>query len=239
MKVAIAPMVYRRPEVFEVFAQGVHNLINTFKDVEFKVICIGSEDEAKARVEAHGFTYYQHKNKPLTAKAEYRLKKVKELDCDYWLSLSDDDFITPAYFGYVLEKMYQGYEYIAPYDLYYIRNMNLYYYAGYPENNLRHNEALAVGKLVSTELLDRLDWTLWSARDLDSGLDRLAWGKLVTECKSKHFFRCKEIGGMVVDVKSTVNISKWSKENIQVTNNLELLFADSIHRKLRKVPHAL
>ena len=240
MKVAIAPMCFKRPQVFEVFAQGVHNLIDAFPNVEFQVLCVSSENNpSREQIEAHGFTYYNFKNRPLTDKAQYRIRLVKELDFDYWISLSDDDFITPSYFAYILDKMYQGYEYIAPYDLYYIRNMKLYYSDPYPKGHHRYKEPLAVGKAVSRELLERVDYKLWGIVKRDRGLDKDAYNVLIEAAKYKHFFKCKDTGGMVVDVKSPFGMTRWDKSYNLVTEEIELLLPDNLIKKLEYVPHAM
>jgi len=241
MKVVIAPMIWKRPQVFEVFAEGIKILKGRFDNVEFIIHCVGSEgEESKQRAKAHGFNYTEAPNYPLSEKAQIRLEEVRKYKPDYWLSLSDDDFITPSYFAYILNLMFEGYEYIAPYDIYYYRNGSIYYSYGYPQHHRRNGEPLAIGRCVSFELMDRIDWNLWGENTIDRGLDRDAYTILNDNAKSKHFFNCRDIGGMVVDVKSNVNKSAWTSrhERHKVTDHADLLFDYRLTKKLNNVPHA-
>lgn len=240
MKVLIAPMIWKRPEVFDVHVKAIEILKETFEDVKFDLFYVGSEEDvSKKRVEEKGYDYFEFKNHPLAEKAQFRLEKARERKADYMLFLSDDDFITPAYFAYLLDKMYQGYEYIAPYDIYYIRNGGLYYSEGYPKGHKRHGEPMAVGRCVSTEVMDKLDWDVWNRINIDRGLDRYAYVATMGEAKSIHFFKAKDIGGLVVDIKSSVNKTAWQEKSYKlVTKELNLLLDERITELLEKVPES-
>lgn len=55
MKVCIAPMVWKRPQVFDVHVRAIELLKATFDTVEFDVFCVGSEGEvSRKRVEEKG-----------------------------------------------------------------------------------------------------------------------------------------------------------------------------------------
>lgn len=239
MKIVIAPMVWKRPKVFDVFAEGVLILKELFEtdDLEIQIMCVGSEGEtSRQMVEQYGFEYREFPNSPLSAKAQYRLNEVRKLDPDYVMFISSDDFVTPGYFAYVLELMYRGYEFIAPYDIYYVKDMKLYYEYGYTKYHRRNGEPYAVGRALSKSLLDRIDWVLWT-HALDRGLDGEAWYRTRDKAESRKFFRCKDIGGMIVDVKSSVNLSKWGRhmEHHLVTKQLEYVFDERIYKRLEAV----
>lgn len=164
------------------------------------------------------------------------MDKLKNVDFDYWLSISDDDFISPAYFGYILDHMNQGYEYIAPMDLYYIRNSKIYYSNPYPLGHKRNGEPLAVGKVVSRTLLERVNYNLWSGSQKDRGLDKDAYDVLIKNSRKSHFFSCKNIGGMVVDVKSKTNLTAWDQQHQLITEDIELLLPYNIVKKINQIP---
>ena len=104
--------VWKRPEIFEMFAIGVHNL-----GIDIDVIVAGSEgDKSRAMVEAHGFHYIEIANKPLSKKMNATTLKAKELGADYVICMCSYDIISPELMQEYIKWMVLGYDYIGIID---------------------------------------------------------------------------------------------------------------------------
>ena len=198
--------MYGRHRTFDVFAQGIRNLQDAFPNIEINCLVVGSGDQKAA--DKHGFEYHDYPNQPLSEKAQHRLSLCKNR-ADYYLFLGSDDILDEKLFSYYLERIQDGYDFIAPYDIHLHWRSEVYYAQGYAKGNARHGEPLAVGRCLSNKLLNDLNWELWMQRK-EIGLDGLAWNKL-KRVKNKHFFYSKDIG-IVMDVKTKDNLSSFNKK---------------------------
>lgn len=205
MRILIPTIVYGRHRTFKVFAQGVRNLREAYPEVDIDVLVVGTGD--KKSVDIHGFEYHDFPNQPLSAKAQHRLELSKNR-ADYYLFLGSDDLMDVKLFGYYLEKIKEGYDFIAPYDIYYWFKNIIYYSSGYKQDSPRYKEPLAVGRCLSNKLLNEFNWQLWT-EERKIGLDAGVWKKL-KRVKNSHFFNCKDIG-ILLDVKTPQNLSRFNK----------------------------
>ena len=228
MKILIPTIIYGRHDSFEVFAQGVKNLREAF-DVKINVLAVGTGD--KEVVEKHGFEYHEFPNSPLSLKAQRRLTLSRNR-ADYYMFLGSDDMVDEKLFAYYLKKMRQGFDLIASYDIHYYHKGEMYYSKGYPRGNRRHGEPLAVGRCVSNRLLGKFKWTLWDEKR-DRCLDGLAWRKL-KKARRKHFFYSKGIG-IVMDVKTDGNVSKFVPARHEKLGSPEGILKDNIIDKLNGI----
>ena len=113
MKISLVTGVWKRPEVFEMFAKGVHNL-----NIELEVIVAGSEGETSRKmVDAHGFHYIEIANQPLAKKMNATTLKAMELGSDYVVCMGSDDIMSPELMQQFIECMNKGYDYIGITDL--------------------------------------------------------------------------------------------------------------------------
>jgi hypothetical protein len=68
LKLAIVTGVWKRPEVFKLFAKGMHDL-RASSSLDITVIVAGSEGiKSRSMVEQYPFYYIEAKNDPLAAK---------------------------------------------------------------------------------------------------------------------------------------------------------------------------
>lgn len=202
MRVLIPTIMYGRHKTFDIFAQGVFNLRKAFPRVQIDVLVVGSGDEEAAQ--KHGFEYYDFPNQPLSEKAQYRLSLCKDR-ADYYLFMGSDDIMDAELFQHYLNKMKDGLDLIACYDIYLYSRGMMYYSKGYPSDSSRFGEALAVGRCCSNKLLGEHDWELWT-EERKIGLDGKVWQKL-KDTKRKHIFYSKHVG-ILLDVKTNENIGK-------------------------------
>jgi hypothetical protein len=205
MKILIPTIMYGRHRTFNVFAQGIKNLQIAYPEVEINCLAVGTGD--RKIVEKHGFEYHEFPNQPLSEKAQHRLELSKN-KADYYLFLGSDDVMDEKLFGYYLERIKQGYDFIAPYDIHYWNRGVLYYSSGYKRGDARFKEPLAVGRCLSNKLLNDFNWELWT-EERKIGLDAGVWKKL-KEVKNSHFFKSKNIG-ILLDVKTVENLSRFDR----------------------------
>ena len=89
MKICIITAVWKRPEVFKIFAESIKLLKGDI------VVCVvGSEgDKSRKMVESYGFQYTEAPNKPLWVKWNQAAILASQTDADYYLLMGSDDII--------------------------------------------------------------------------------------------------------------------------------------------------
>ena len=207
MKIVLATMIWKRHEVFKIWAQQVLALQNDYPLIDILALVAGSEGKRSQNlVHSYGFYYIETPNQPLGNKANLRLKACKNLQPDYVLFLGSDDIVSAKAFGYILARINEGFEQISSTDLYYYdtASKRVIYSAGYI--NHRAGEPMAVGRCVSARVLDALDWRLWK-KTTRRGLDGSARDRLESIFHRRHVYRHKDAGGMVLDIKNEDNIT--------------------------------
>ena len=216
MKVCINTIMYKRWDVFnKVYAKGVFELIKSFPEIDFEVVIIGSTIKDKEVATNHGFTYHDCSNFPIGAKAQYMIEMSRKTNADFYLTLGSDDIMTPKTFEYCLGYMKQGYEHIAPYDIFYNYKGKLYHIDGYDVLHPRYLEPLIVGQILSKSILDRLDWQLFDKNVMHKGLDKYAAQRIKSANAKSHHYFCIDTDGYIVDFKTESNISKITPEKWQ------------------------
>jgi len=210
MKVAIVSCVWKRPEVFEMFAKGVKHLIANSK-LEFVVIISGSEgDTSRNMVEKHGFIYVEMPNDQLAVKANQPVLIAKDYGIDYILAVGSDDIITPELMRLYEYQMKKGIDYIAVLDFYFYDTTSgrASYWGGYLED-YRKGHACGAGRMMSKKLLDKWDWQPWSSKH-NKVLDTSIQEKLKATEHTESIFSIKEKGVYALDIKSSTNMTPFA-----------------------------
>jgi hypothetical protein len=219
LKIVITTMVWKRWEIFEMWADGVKNIISYFNNVDIKVVIAGSEgNESRKRVEKHCFHYIEHPNMPLSNKANARLSACKQFNPDYVVLVGSDDIISIKAFDFILSKMAKGYDEIAPMDIYYFDTVSQTAAYSHGYQNRRKGEPVAVGRALSKYVLNKCNWNLWP-QNIPCSLDRFS-KKRINQFKRNHFYyRCKDEGIVICDIKSKTNITKFAlRPNYEIIN---------------------
>lgn len=203
MKVIIHTLAYRRKTTFDVFVNGLNELAEAYPEIEFECIVVGTGD--RKMVEAHGLEYHEFPNDYLSEKAQYCLEKCKGRG-DYYLFLGSDDIVRPDTFRYYLDNLC---DFIAPMDMVFWYKGFLYYSPGYNQYHYRAGESLAVGRMLSNELLEKCDWVLWPIKKVKN-IDHQSYQKLMEHDPQRHFFYQTQIQGMICDIKTHQNVSEFT-----------------------------
>ena len=228
MRILIPTLTYGRPQVFKVFAQGIRDLQKAFPKIDIECLAVGSGD--KEMVEAEGIEYFNFKNDPLADKAEYRLSICRN-KADYYLFLGSDDIITVEVFQYYLDRIADGHDWIAPYDLYLYHEGCMYHSKGYEVGHMRHGESLAVGRCLSNEILNSCGWSLWRS-GRTRNIDKEAYDTLRRHTQNKHFFKLKGVG-VLFDIKTKDNLSNFTPSTKEFMGKAEQFLPNTILKPLR------
>jgi hypothetical protein len=231
MRVLIPTIMYGRHQVFDVFAQGVRELRRAYPEITFEVLVVGTGDSKACQ--KHRYEYYRYKNEPLADKANYRLSLCKDR-ADFYLFLGSDDIMRPDTFETYLKAIEEGADYIAPLDLCFWYKKKMYYSHGYGPAHPRHGEPLAVGRMVSNELLNRVRWSLWTS-GRNKNIDREAYEKLIRFSKHKHFYQLCDISGLILDIKTSDNLSGF-QESWTYLGRPRYYLSDKICKLLSTLP---
>ena len=226
MRVAIVTTMWKRPEIFSVFATQCKYLKDKYGNLE--LIVTGSEAHvSREQAERYGFTYIEHANKPLGRKQNQSAIRSKDFDVDYIICLGSDDLITESLYERYLEYFSKGFDFIAPLDCYFIDSVSKrsLYWAGYRGAWL--GMTCGAGRALSKKLLKKLGWQPWFDDQysdvLDTGMDK----KLETIQHTRFTFYLGK--DYLIDIKSPVNMTtfeRWDNSGFYDTNEL-----------LKSIPH--
>jgi hypothetical protein len=211
MRLVITTMAWGRYDLLTRWAKHIKRLKKELsKEVEITGHICGSEIEAYQIAKQYKFKYVNSINIPLGRKANVRLLDVKQYDPDVVLFLGSDDFITADTIRYELQKIKEGFDEVCPIDIYYAnreRKRGLYS-PGYV--NHRKGEGLAVGRMLTKKMLNKVGWELWESIR-KKGIDADARNRLMRIPHKRHLFSLKEEGLMIVDVKTFESLSPFVK----------------------------
>lgn len=208
-KIAITTMIWKRPEVFEIWAAGIKRLKKDFPKINFIITVTGSEGGVSRKlVKKFKFEYHEYPNEPIGAKANARLQFTRTFKPDYVLFMGSDDLISSATFAYYLKQIKKGYQEIAPLDLYYWYKGQIIYSYGYQGD--RFGEPVAVGRMLKANVLDHFDWKMWDA-DAKRYLDGQIRNKVKLLEIPYCYYSCRQQNFCILDIKTDVNMTpfKW------------------------------
>lgn len=209
MRLVITTMAWKRYDILTLWCRHIRDLQRELREeVEIIGHVCGSEDEAERISNHFGMEYNYADNMPLGSKANIRIEYARTLKPDAVLFLGSDDFINIDLIRYYIKKLDEGFEEIAPMDIYYIDSINKVsaYSPGYV--NHRIGESLAVGRCLKASVLDKLGWKLWNPA-VHKGIDGSSRDAIAIVGKKKHTYYLKEKGLMIVDVKNQDSISSF------------------------------
>lgn len=204
-KILVATLMWQRFDLFKKFVKHYHNL-------GLDVLAIGSEgQESKNLCDQLGCAYIEHPNQPFGSKLNRRLDYFLEHhEYTHILLLGSDDFID----NIVLNKIYENipsYDIISWSDIYYLDESTgeILYSEGYKNNKNRKGEPIAPGRCISRKVIQELRGQLWD-QNISTSPDSHSWSKL-KRFPRQIMFSCKEIDGILLDVKTNYNKNSFSK----------------------------
>jgi hypothetical protein len=143
--------------------------------------------------------------------------------------LGSDDLISP--------KLFRAYKkYLKDYDYIYLTDCSFFdtktkqglYWGGYLEDHNRE-DAAGIGRMLSANLMEQLDWSPWAAgydQVLDTGMD-----VKLKQCNFKRIALRSKDEGLALDIKSATNMTPF-----EVWPNTEKVHGRKV---LSELPEAL
>ena len=202
MKISMVTGVWKRPEVFKMFAKGVHHL-----DVDINVIVAGSEgDTSRKMVESEGFNYIEIANQPLATKMNATTLAAK--GSDYVICMGSDDVLSQELLNHYIIWMEKGYDFIGVQDFYFYdtKSGKSLYWGGYRDRR-RFMHSAGAGRCISSDLMNRWKWQPWKVGD-DDMLDNSMQGRIRGKQK---ILNIRELGVYALDIKSSTNMTPFKK----------------------------
>lgn len=231
IKLGIITGVWKRPEVFEMFANGVKEL-QSINGVDIVCIVSGSEGKrSKAMVEKHGFTYIEVPNEPLSHKMNVTALEAKEQGCTHVLCVGSDDIITKPLLKEYIKHIRTGYDFVGVLDFYFydLVSKKSMYWGGYRDK--RRGHTCGAGRLISARLMDDWDWLPWVSKD-SKYLDNTMQNRLMHTPFHVKTFSLKDKGLFGLDIKSSTNMTpfeRWDNAKFIDSAIIEKQFAYLLH----------
>lgn len=209
--IAVVTCLWQRPALTSLVLAWYQAAAIKLRDkVTLKLVAVGSEGAAsKNLAQKHGWLYLEHPNKFLSDKWNIGVRFAKTLKPDAVLILGSDDVMSipllEHYVGLVNKVSYAGLL-----DIYFLdaSSFKAVHFLGYIDKH-RKGETVGAGRLLSSKLLDQLNWAPWAPktrRSLDASMTEKI-KKLKVKC---HAFRMNQVkGGALIDIKTGTNIGTF------------------------------
>lgn len=228
MRIAIVTGIWKRPEVFEMFCEGIKTLQVHFAGRLEIVVCVaGSEGNlSRKRVNTYkNFFYTEVPNRPLGKKMNSAANLARKLSPNYCLMVGSDDVIGINLMERYLSEMQKGTDYVYLTDCYFfdLTTKKGLYWGGYIRN-FNKGKGAGIGRLISRRILDAINWTCWPA-GYDTVLDT-AFDKQIEKIQcTKVGINIKQAGLFALDIKSKENMTPFELwENSKFIDGKEMLF---------------
>lgn len=239
MRLAIVTGIWKRPEIFRMFAAGVVMLQDHFKG-RLEIACCVAGSEGRLSRDLVGsyknFFYTETPNQPLGQKMNQAAHLASRLSPNYCLMLGSDDLIGISLMEKYYIAMQKGVDYSFLMDCYFFDTVSKrgLYWGGYTKA-FNRGRALGMGRLISARILNQLRWICWPPgydRILDTAfdrqMDRTRCSRLPINLKNERLF--------ALDIKSTMNMTNFMQwDNSQFVDGKKLLFDNLPHHLAQQI----
>lgn len=252
-KFVILTCVWQREGVTNIFLSYFSKLRKALApNVIIDLVAVGSEgDQSKRLVENYGFEYLEYPNKPVSKKWEHGINSVKSLEFDGLIIMGSDDLIDGRAIRRYIKALDDGFLFFGFQDVYFYEadTKELIYWPGYSHksNPMPHRtlESIGLGRMLSRELLELLNFSIWGSLEANSSLDGFMHKRLIDDLKilplkyennknntifvngfnvGLYCDTMKRLKIMGVDIKSDENITPVKK--IKLLNGIDIVSGD-------------
>lgn len=225
MKIAIVTAIWQRPEIWDMFKQGVRRLRNQYSDVEVEVCVAGSEGiKSQNRCKEKWIHYIEMPNNPLGAKMNAASLLAKKTNADYYLLVGSDDIICNNLFDLYLDAADDNIDYTYLMDGYFFDTTTklALYWGGYRQQR-NIGRPLGAGRFLSKRLMEAMNFKCWYDVKLSGLLDQSMDEKMERIKHTKREIYCKDNNCMLLDIKSSTNMTKFAKwDNTEFINPMSI-----------------
>lgn len=179
------------------------------KNDVYKVICVGDGLAEKAICLEAGAEWVPHKNRPLGAKWNAGFLVAKELKPDAVLYVGSSDWLSDSWTT-IMQPHVKAHGIAGVPGCYFIdiaTKLRLVHWPGYVGE--RSNETIGIGRMLSSELLDKIGWTPFHS-DKDSSLDRSMKDKARDAGFNEYFVKDDRLKALSISTDRWENKHKFS-----------------------------
>lgn len=174
------------------------------------IICVGDTDEERRLCHHMGAEFLKHDNKPLGKKWNTGFLKAKESNPDAVVYVGSSDWISDNWLP-VLLPLVEEHDIIGKTDfnmLHIGEETKLAHWPHYPLGSGRENESIGIGRLLSRDFLERINWTPFDDY-LNMSMDFSMWKKFTNNCKGGQLlFNSVEVQSLAISCDSWDNMHK-------------------------------
>jgi len=186
MRITVLTAMWGRPQVTAIMLRNLYELrpVLAEDDIELTTVVVGSEGEwSRWLARAFDADYVGHKNKPLGAKWNAGLAKVRSHNPDALVILGSDNIANAALFRTWAQGLSDGIDYQGILDSfqYHPQKNVLVHWHGYTDDQ-RKGEPGGSARCWSKALLARVKWLIWEP-GYNRGLD---WSATQLVKKTQH-----------------------------------------------------
>lgn len=173
--------VWKRAELTNLFYRYYSNLKAELSGIcDIRVLAVGSEEEESRKAsETYDVKYVEASNEPLNEKWQAAADALREETFDAAIIIGSDDFLSPSLFKRYAELYKEGANVVGFIDghFYNTATKEMLFWKGYggPKKQLgmpeRVGESIGMGRMLSRDVLERLDFEVWSGESINKGLD--------------------------------------------------------------------
>jgi hypothetical protein len=213
MKICFVTAVWKRPEIFALFADNMQRLKAHFsaKDIDISFAVAGSEGQrSQWMVEKAGGQYIETDNKKLGKKWNLATKCAeKEIRPDWFIFLGSDDLIPIKTLEFYIERMNEGYDYICMLDTYFFDTISKKALVWNGYNNTMNSMPSGVGKAVRRDAMEKAMFEPFIQGRYDTILDTGFDKKMLPIFKKPLAIRLRQNNLFALDIKSSMNMTPF------------------------------
>ncbi len=253
LKIATIGAVWKRPKLTEIFIKHLDRLFqdNLLQGVQHRAFLAVSEEiwlKKSVALKFPNCEFVETDNFPLSYKWQSALESAKLWKPDIILIMGSDNFISQNLLLKLITPLVNGdHHFCGLGDCAMVDNNEVIRWRGYNITNQPHRsgEPIGAARVISAQLLNEVEWDLWSASPINKGLDSLVMKKLENlgylYANTSFLFNEKtfEINKLkilenttytetVVDIKTSVNVTSTddtiTNENFELWNDTILKF---------------
>ena len=198
--------------------------------------------------ENNGFKYLEHENLPLSKKWDSAVAFTRQFEPDAIVIVGSDDIIDADLLISLTKKIDEGRLVAGIQDLYIYdkRGKVVNYWPGYDEESDRSGETIGLSRVISRNLLEMADFSLWPDLEIDRSLDLSMTNRFIglglqplhnskedfvhingIKVSTAHSsFKMRELSGVAIDVKTGTNITPLDSYELEKSEKNEKI--DSI-----------
>jgi len=223
MRIAITTMMWRRFDVFCVWAESILRLQRDFPNTELIVVVAGSEKgKSRKLCESFGFHYIEVPNRPIGRKANLRLLECKKYSPDFVYLCGSDDIISTQTFRKYLSYANHGYEEVSLLNLYYFNTLKNEFAFSRGYTGRRTGEPIAPFRMISKRLCNIMGWQGWNDKE-KLFLDGHIYKRLCGIPHKRMVIDIKKNNDFALDIKTEINMTPFKWRNNYREDDVEIM----------------